>query len=275
LPFVSDMPSDSLATLWEAYAASRERAALEIREVLDRRRGARAWPQARVLDLGCGDGAIAEGFAAAGARVVAMDLDPWRVANTAERASARPTAGFAVIAADGHALPYRDGVFDVVILSDLIEHVRDPRRVMREVARVLGPGGVAYASIPNRLSLVNLVSDPHYNVPAVGMMPRWLGAWCVTRLFRVSHQYTVERYSTWRGARRLFAEAGLASTYVEGWYETRLRQGVVPMAPARRWLVRLSRWPGVRRAVLSICRTGFFRQAVLPAWQFVAAKPAG
>jgi ubiquinone/menaquinone biosynthesis C-methylase UbiE len=268
------MPSESLATLWEAYAASRARAAIEIRDALDSQPAPRAWPAARVLDLGCGDGAIAEGFAAAGAGVVAMDLDPWRVANTAERAGSGPSPAFAVIAADGHALPFRDGVFDVVILSDLVEHVKDPRRVMAEVARVLRPGGVAYASVPNRLSLVNLVSDPHYNVPAVGMMPRWLGAWCVTRLFRVSHQYTVERYFTWRGAHRLFAGAGLASTCVEGWYERRLRQGVVPMAPARRWLVRLSRWPGVRAAIPGIARTGLFRQLVLPAWQFVAAKPA-
>jgi ubiquinone/menaquinone biosynthesis C-methylase UbiE len=263
----------AVATLWREYAASRPVAAAELRQLLGAQTGRDGWRGVRVLDLGCGDGAIAQSFAEAGARVAALDLDPWRVENSRRRADAAPGAHFAVLAADGHRLPFARGAFDLVLLSDLIEHVKDPARVLDEVVRVLRPGGAAYLSIPNRLSIVNLISDPHYNVPAVGLLPRRAGAWCVTRLFRVSRQYTVERYFTWRQAQRLFAAAGLRPHYVSGWYEAKLRAGVVPKAPGRRWIGRLTRVPGVRGALIRVAGSGLFRRAVLPAWQFVAVKP--
>lgn len=269
----SALATDSaVATLWRNYSASRPVAAAELRRMLGARLGQERWDGVAVLDLGCGDGAIAESFAAAGARVVALDIDPWRVENTRRRAA---TAGFAVLAADGHRLPFPGGVFDLVLMSDVIEHVKDPARVLAEVTRVLRSGGAAYLSVPNRLSVVNLVSDPHYNVPAVGLLPRWAGAWCVTRLFRVSRHYTVERYFTWGQAHRLLAGAGLRAQYVAGGYEAKLRAGVVPKAPARRWLARLARLPGVRAALLRALGSGLFRRTVLPAWQFIAAKPGG
>jgi SAM-dependent methyltransferase len=260
-------------TLWREYAASRAEAADDIRRVLEGGLGPRDWAGSRVLDLGCGDGAIAAAFAGAGGRVVAMDLDPWRVDNTRRLADDQPGARLDVVSADGHRLPFARDAFDLVILSDLIEHVKDPGRVMEEVTRVLAPGGAVYVSVPNRLSLVNVVSDPHYNVPAVGVLPRWLGAWCVTRLFRVSHQFTVERYFTWRGAKRLFRDTGLAWRRVPGWYEERLASGAVPKAPARRWLVSVARAPVVRWLLPAVLEGAIFRLLVLPAWEFVASKP--
>lgn len=263
----------AVATLWQNYAASRRAAAAELRQMLGARLRWDRWDGVQVLDLGCGDGAIAETFAETGARVVALDIDPGRVDNTRRRAAVDAEAGFDVLAADGHCLPFAAAVFDLVLMSDLIEHVKDPARVLGEVARVLRPGGAAYLSVPNRLSLVNLVSDPHYNVPAVGLLPRWAGAWCVTRLFRVSRQYTVERYFTWGQAQRLLAGAGLRPQYVEGGYEAKLRAGAMPKAPARRWLARLAQAPGLRAVLIRALGSRLFRQAVLPAWQFIAAKP--
>jgi SAM-dependent methyltransferase/uncharacterized protein YbaR (Trm112 family) len=52
------------------------------------------------------------------------------------------------VVADGHRLPFRDGVFDLVILKCLLEHVRDPERVVQECSRVLTEGGLIYSETP-------------------------------------------------------------------------------------------------------------------------------
>ncbi len=49
---------------------------------------------------------------------------------------------------DGHELPFRDEAFDAVILEAVLEHVREPKRVVSEVHRVLKPGGRVYAGVP-------------------------------------------------------------------------------------------------------------------------------
>jgi len=49
---------------------------------------------------------------------------------------------------DGHFLPIRSEVFDVVIIEAVLEHVRNPRQVVKEIYRALKPGGKVYAAIP-------------------------------------------------------------------------------------------------------------------------------
>jgi SAM-dependent methyltransferase len=50
--------------------------------------------------------------------------------------------------ADGHALPFRDGVFDAVWIQAVLEHVLEPEKVVAEIHRVLKPGGLVYADTP-------------------------------------------------------------------------------------------------------------------------------
>jgi len=52
------------------------------------------------------------------------------------------------VAADAEALPFPDGVFQRVECDAVLEHVRDPRRVMSEIRRVLAPGGYAHLVTP-------------------------------------------------------------------------------------------------------------------------------
>jgi Methylase involved in ubiquinone/menaquinone biosynthesis len=52
------------------------------------------------------------------------------------------------LVADGHALPFQDGVFDAVIVQAVLEHVLEPQAVVNEIHRVLHPEGLVYADTP-------------------------------------------------------------------------------------------------------------------------------
>lgn len=106
----------------------------------------------RVLDLGCGLGEYVRAFARRGARALGSDVATDRLAEALERVrdhGDRNVDGF--LAHAGEAMPYPDGVMDVIVLNEVIEHVEDDRQTMREIARVLRPGGTCILYAPNRL----------------------------------------------------------------------------------------------------------------------------
>ena len=100
-----------------------------------------ARPQ-RLLDLGSGVGGFLEELEGLGEEVVHSELDPGALACTAERGARHG------VRADATALPFEDMSFDLVCLFDVLEHVRDDGSALREVLRVLSPGGYALLSVP-------------------------------------------------------------------------------------------------------------------------------
>jgi SAM-dependent methyltransferase len=107
-------------------------------------------PGRRVLDLGCRDGALTSAYAE-GNEVVGVDADREALAE-AEK------LGIETRWADlDEPLPFEDASFDVVVAGELLEHLRDPGRLVSEALRVLRPGGVLVASVPNAYRLKNRV----------------------------------------------------------------------------------------------------------------------
>ncbi|HEU5294363.1 MAG TPA: methyltransferase domain-containing protein [Burkholderiaceae bacterium] len=90
-------------------------------------------PGEAILDLACGDGALTERIAAAGAAVRGCDASP----ELLEAARAR---GLSVDLVDGHALPY-DAEFDAVFSNAALHWMTRPREVAAGVRRALRPGG--------------------------------------------------------------------------------------------------------------------------------------
>ena len=106
----------------------------------------------RVLDLGCGVGAMTRRLIGRGAsRPVGVDLSPAQ-AREARRLTPPTLAAFAV--ADGAALPFPGGAFDLVYTSWFFEHLPDVSAVLAEVRRVLAPGGALWAGEVENSSLV-------------------------------------------------------------------------------------------------------------------------
>jgi SAM-dependent methyltransferase len=92
----------------------------------------------RVLDVGTDDANFL-GRSRAGLRV-GVDLAP----------RARPQPGIELLRADARRLPLLGGSFDTILAFDVLEHIEDDRAVMREMLRVLAPGGALWLSTPAR-----------------------------------------------------------------------------------------------------------------------------
>jgi 2-polyprenyl-3-methyl-5-hydroxy-6-metoxy-1,4-benzoquinol methylase len=100
--------------------------------------------EGRLLDLGCGDGALAARLARQGAAVRGIDPAPAAI----ERArAAHPEIDWSLPAPDGR-LPFPDAAFDVVTCVHVLEHVADVQTLMSEARRVLASGGLFCATVP-------------------------------------------------------------------------------------------------------------------------------
>jgi SAM-dependent methyltransferase len=110
-------------------------------------------PGARVLEVGSGLGILAARVAGTAERVRVVGLElSW-----AQIARAVRCARVAYVQGDAHALAFRAGGFDLVYARYVLEHVHDPRVALREMHRVLHPGG-RIAVLENDVSLVRF--DP-------------------------------------------------------------------------------------------------------------------
>lgn len=134
--------------LWRLFRNEREDPepfytllAAEVIDGLAQRYGSLAG--ARVLDMGCGPGWYADALRRAGATVVALEGDPCELD--------RPGGGrcTGAVLGDATRTPLREAWADGILCSNMLEHTPDTEAVLREIGRVLRPGGWAYVSWTN------------------------------------------------------------------------------------------------------------------------------
>lgn len=132
-------------------------------------------PGSLILDAGAGFGRHAFEVARRGHRVVALDYAVGEVDATRDTLTAMVEAGeieekshVGVLRGDATALPFADGCFDVVITSEVLEHIADDIGALAELTRVLRTGGVLAATVPAWLpEKINWMLSDDYHAPAV------------------------------------------------------------------------------------------------------------
>jgi SAM-dependent methyltransferase len=150
---------------------------------------------ATALDLGAGTGAATRALIAAGAaHVVAVDA---AVGMLAHDAGARPPAAVA----DALALPFGDGVFDVVVSAFCLNHLTDPARGLREAARVVRVGGAVVASA--------YAADDTHPVKAAVEGALLARGWTVEPWYVAIREDAVPRLATTDACTRVANAAGL------------------------------------------------------------------
>jgi ubiquinone/menaquinone biosynthesis C-methylase UbiE len=144
-------------------------------------------PQIQVMDLGCGRGGVVELFWRDVKLAAGLDPDAPSLAE-------HSASGLPVIRGRGEQLPFVDQSFDLVVCLWVLEHVESPEAVLREVHRVLRPGGHFVFLTPNLRNPLLLLNRLAKALPQLQrrIVPRVYGR-IEADTFRVRYRANTER----------------------------------------------------------------------------------
>jgi len=162
----------------------------------------------RILEIGCGAGNLLVQASVRGSYPIALDLSMQALTFVRSRleelnSGSDPLNGFACTQSIGEFLPFADGSFECVILSEVIEHLEAPQNSVREARRVLRPGGRLLVTTPNYRSFWPLME---WAVDRLNMAPKMAGEQHISRFHSSS-------------LRRLLIESGLNVEYSGTMYD--------------------------------------------------------
>lgn len=130
-------------------------------------------PHRRVLDIGCGQGGTIRAFTVAGQDAVGIEIDPglaeYARLNLGQQKNRIQCLD--ILACDIDTL----GTFDLILCSDVIEHVSDPDALIAIAARMLRVGGTFVLQVPNKDSIHQVISDGHFRIPGITLLSRQEG----------------------------------------------------------------------------------------------------
>ena len=234
---------------YEAFLASREyrESRLGKAAVLDTIVGREIRAAAVVGDLGSGTGLLKRELERlSGQPILGFELDPSVVIERGR-----------TCVADGTRLPVSNACFDFLIVNHIYEHVKEPRELFAEVARVLKPGACAYVTAGSRWAVL----EPHYRLPLLSWLPRGMADRYVRWTGR-AQGYRGIRFLGYRSLQRAMGVPGLRIADIT----ERAMRSVLTRG-------RGGRWQSVWR-ILSLLPRGL-RRGILrcgPQWFFILTR---
>jgi SAM-dependent methyltransferase len=181
----------------------------------------------RVLEIGCGRGELARRIVSWQAPAVYVATDFARSAVTLARRRCSDCAAARWAVADAHELPLASAAFDTVICCEVVEHLPDPAKAIRDMHRVLRPGGRLLLTTPNYLSATGAYR---------GYM-RLTG-----RRFTEEGQ-PINRFTMWPRTMWWLYRAGFSGVRCDAIGHYRLRPGRVPTARVLSPSIERLAWP--------------------------------
>ena len=166
----------------ETNSGFAERRGIPLVTMATRRLGVPSLAGLRLLDLGCGFGALAVFFAFQGARVTAIDLNSGRL-EVGRRVAARHRLAVELASGSMGDLRLPERSFEVAVMNNSLCYLAEPEAqlvALREARRVLVPGGVLVIRNPNRLHPI----DQFTGLPLLSQLPPDTAVWVAARLGR-------------------------------------------------------------------------------------------
>jgi ubiquinone/menaquinone biosynthesis C-methylase UbiE len=219
----SDRPRTSV---WDQFWADRS----DLREVygtdgrvVEALKQAGDWNGRTVLEVGCGSGRDGIQMALRGARVVLLDMSRPALGAARKEAALR-SVHVALVLGDALSLPFKEQSFEGVFHQGLMEHFRDPSRLLAENRRVLRGGGTLLADVPQTLHAYTALKK---TCMALGV---WFAGW--------ETQYTPSRL------RSLLEQQGFCVQLLYGrWFRPSLAYRMLRHGAARVLGLRLPMFP--------------------------------
>jgi SAM-dependent methyltransferase len=237
-PYWGEIPLEPMREVIRAAKAGSWKAALlnssipEVREaskmILNLDRANWQWlvdlpRESAVLDLGAGTGTNSRALSRRYESIVAVEPVLERIQFMQEAFKQEGISNISIARTSVWDLPFAPQSFDLVAMNGVLEWVpegrsEDPRELqlaaLRNVLRVLRPGGSLYVGIENRLSAGYFVGyrDPHCSLPWVTILPRPLAHWYARRK-GMKNGYRNYLYSS-SGYRKLLLEAGFSAVEI-------------------------------------------------------------
>lgn len=163
-----------------------------------------------ILDLGCGMGGLSISLVKKGYNVVALDLNKDYCKITKLRGH-RYGIDMKMVNSLGEFMPFKNESFDIVLCFDVLEHVKNPWLVLREIHRVLKLGGKVFVNVINRYAF----KDPHYHLKLINWVPRKVAEFYLKRLIKIEKSNYIDNqklsemhYFTYRNFTELISRLG-------------------------------------------------------------------
>lgn len=103
----------------------------------------------KVLDVGCNTGILLIPLLEKGVDIVGVDISKNDITETRKKLQEKGFSPSLALVADAKKLPFQENTFDIVLLSDILEHVSQPELVAKEAYRVIKKGGYIFVTVPN------------------------------------------------------------------------------------------------------------------------------